>query len=190
MSGQGSLFDDEPARVAGTQGGGRKQDLFFALMPPQQLAQDIAARIPDLSGAPADPQRLHITLCDVAEVVGQDLPDKLIRAAKAAAATLAHAPLAVRLDQLQHFTKAVVLVGSGNERVTQFARLLGRALKQYGMAPKVGSTPHLTLFYTELRRHEPRPVEPILWTATDFVLLVSHVGQSRYDELGRWPLVG
>jgi 2'-5' RNA ligase len=47
--------------------------------------------------------------------------------------------------------------------------------------------PHLTLFY-DVCRIELRLPEPIEWTVSEFVLINSLVGQSRYDVLGRWAL--
>jgi len=48
-------------------------------------------------------------------------------------------------------------------------------------------TPHMTLLY-DTKRIVEQSVEPIEWTVHEFVLIHSHVGQHRYDILGRWRL--
>ena len=50
-------------------------------------------------------------------------------------------------------------------------------------------TPHLTVGYHP-QMVERTEIEPIRWTAREFALVRSHVGQSRYDILKRWALKG
>lgn len=201
MSGQGSLFgDEEPAPVKrGVVEGGRagvEQSLFFALVPPPELAEQLAANAPELqrrhgmSGNPIDSKRLHVTLCDAAEAKGCDMPTAFIETARAMARGIRHAPIEILLDRVWSFPggEAVALIGDGNAGAISLARQLAGPLKNNGLIGKLSSTPHLTLFYDAHHRLEKTPVEPVSWTANEFVLLISHVGQSRYEELGRWPL--
>jgi 2'-5' RNA ligase len=50
-------------------------------------------------------------------------------------------------------------------------------------------TPHLTLSYDNCRIKE-RFVQPISWTVREFKLVLSLVGETKYDFLGRWQLRG
>jgi len=207
MSGQGSLFDDDepapvrpgrPGLVVDPAGDGREQTLFFALLAPPEVAQRLVAGVPELQrqhglgGRPIGAERLHVTLCAAAKAVGCDMPTEFIEAARAVARGVRHAAIELRFDHAETFTNsgAVVLTGAGNAAVTALSRLLVGPLKRNGLAGEGGSSPHLTLFYDKRHRLEAVPVEPVSWTSVDFVLLLSHVGQSRYDELGRWPLLG
>jgi len=203
MSGQGSLFDDEPAPVRpglaiDPAGDGRRQTLFFALLPPPEVAERLVASMPafqrqhGLGGRPIEAGRLHVTLCAAAKAVGRDMPVEFIEAARAAVNGMRHAPIELHFDRAGTFTEsgAVVLTGSGNGDATSLSRLLTGPLKRNGLAGEGGSSPHLTLFYDKRHHLAPVTVEPVRWTSSDFVLLISHVGQSRYDELGRWPLLG
>lgn len=47
--------------------------------------------------------------------------------------------------------------------------------------------PHLTLGYPAGQPFS-RAIPPIEWTAADLVLIHSHLGQTRHDIVGRWPL--
>jgi 2'-5' RNA ligase len=50
-------------------------------------------------------------------------------------------------------------------------------------------TPHLTLSYDNYRIKE-RFVEPISWTVREFELVLSLVGETKYEVRGRWQLRG
>ncbi len=49
-------------------------------------------------------------------------------------------------------------------------------------------TPHLTLAWDRYSIPE-ETIEPLYFPVSEIALIHSHVGQSRYDILGRWPLV-
>ena len=66
-----------------------------------------------------------------------------------------------------------------------------RALVTGSMAPRREPKvwPHVSLLWD--RSAIPRTfVEPIGWTAREFVLLDSLYGEGRHEVLGRWPLLG
>jgi 2'-5' RNA ligase len=46
--------------------------------------------------------------------------------------------------------------------------------------------PHVTLMYDDQGISE-QAVEPVSWTAHDFVLVHSLLGQTKHVHLGRWP---
>ena len=54
-------------------------------------------------------------------------------------------------------------------------------------AISTGFRPHMTLIWAS-RRVDEYPIVPIRWTVREFVLVRSHVGQSRHEYIGRWPL--
>jgi 2'-5' RNA ligase len=198
---QTSFFDEPPPTFRGAAIGDpddeRQQTLFFAVQETAQLTENISAHASDfkvrhgLRGSLIVSKRRHVTLCAAAAAFGRDIPIEFIDAAKAAVKSIRHAPLDVRFDHVEHFKEsgAVVLSGPDNTSVAQFSRVLAAALKRHGLTPHAISTPHMTLLYEKQRQLEDLPIEPVVWTATEFVLLISHVGQSRYDVLGRWPLI-
>ena len=47
--------------------------------------------------------------------------------------------------------------------------------------------PHVTLAY-DARMVTTEAVAPVVWTAHEFVLVHSLLGQTRHIPLGRWPL--
>jgi len=65
---------------------------------------------------------------------------------------------------------------------------LGAALARTGFA-RVSRrfTPHMTLLY-DTRRLAPCSVEPVTWTAREFVLIHSRIGLTQHIPLGRWSL--
>ena len=48
-------------------------------------------------------------------------------------------------------------------------------------------SPHMTLGYRDGPSFA-RSIDPIAWQVEELVLVHSHVGQTRHDILGRWPL--
>jgi 2'-5' RNA ligase len=48
--------------------------------------------------------------------------------------------------------------------------------------------PHVTLAYGSNLPTLDQEIEPIVWRVSEFTLIASHQGQSRHEELGRWPL--
>lgn len=47
----------------------------------------------------------------------------------------------------------------------------------------------MTMLYDN-RVIEEHALEPIRWTATEFVLVLSHLGKTHHQWLARWPLTG
>jgi len=83
----------------------------------------------------------------------------------------------------------VLCESSGLSLVREFHRALGIALIKSGLSRHVRKQikPHMTLLYHE-RRIAEHPIEPVSWTANEFVLIRSLHGQTKHIELGRWPL--
>jgi 2'-5' RNA ligase len=83
----------------------------------------------------------------------------------------------------------VLLGGAGVAALQRFARDLRLALEGTEAASRHERpfTPHVTLLYDAACVDETT-VEPISWTAREFVLVNSLIGQGKHVTLGRWPL--
>jgi RNA 2',3'-cyclic 3'-phosphodiesterase len=173
--------------------------LFFAILPSPVAAAQIAERIHSLcvehglKGRPVAPSRLHISLHGLGD--HSRLPQTLIEVARNAAASIAMPPFEIEFDRVMSFNRKdkkrpfVLRVGSDMTALNMFHRCLGDAMKKAGLGLWVAShfTLHMTLLYDDCAVKE-RPIEPICLTVSDFVLVHSLVGRSRYLELARWPL--
>ena len=73
----------------------------------------------------------------------------------------------------------------------RFRQKLALALIEVGLKKfaKSSFTPHMTLLY-DPRTIEPREIDPVRWTMTEFVLVDSLRGETRHIQLARWPLCG
>jgi 2'-5' RNA ligase len=103
---------------------------------------------------------------------------------------LAASPVPLRLDQLSGGRDSIALIPS--TRIQRLAELTGGLHRRMTAAGLLRSAwrchPHVTLLYRRAAAFK-RAVDPICWTATDFVLIHSIVGAHRHIELGRWPLI-
>ncbi len=191
MAAQFSLFEDAPEPT---------DRLLFGLFPPPEVAERItgvgeAARARNgLRGQLLLPERFHITLFHIGDYVG--LPrDAVVKAADAAVDVIAH-PFTVRFDRVASFRNGpFVMLGDEGElaALQAFRQTLGRAIARTGLKTKSSLTqfkPHVTLLYEKGVAVPEHPVAPVEWTAHEFVLVHSLLGQSRHIPLGRWPLKG
>ena len=178
--------------------GAEVDSLFFALQPDAAAAARavaLAARLRADHGLRAPPtamDRLHVTL----QYLGRSgaLPEDLVTRARRAAQTLDSPAFEVSFDQVTSFPararkRPLVLVGLQPMQALQALRFnLGVALHMHGVAAERGSfTPHLTLL-RDPRVVPEQSVAPVAWTAREFVLVRSLIGQGRHVVLGRWPL--
>ena len=172
--------------------------LFFALFPDAPAAERIArlARVQrsehGLHGQPLLTERLHVTLHHVGDHAG--LPADVVAQAGEAAASLAVPAFELAFDRVVSFRKArqmpFVLRGAeGASPLMDFQAALGTALKKAGLGRWVASsyTPHVTLLYDDHAVPE-QAVEPITWTAREFVLVHSLLGRTQHVHLARWAL--
>lgn len=165
---------------------------FFALRPGREDASRIAARAGDLlarhgvSGQRLAPDRLHISL----DAVGDDVDAEIVEAACRAADTVRFSAVDVRLDGIETYGgPSLVLVGDEGVAGVRALRLaLGCALADQGFRPPTAYGPHMTLCY------DPRPapartaIEPVVFRATEFALVRSHIGFARHEVVRTWPL--
>lgn len=172
------------------------RSLFFAILPPPEVAASVAALAAQLDGAHAlkakltDPGRLHVTLHHLGDHTA--VPRKVLQAALDAAAAVAPPAFEVVFDEVLRFDKSRAFVlGCSDERcsaeLVAFRQRLGEALADVGFKPERGFTPHMTLAYTP-RKVARQPIAPaVRWQADSFVLFESHVGEHVYELRGRWP---
>ncbi len=174
---------------------------YYAIRPDAFALELIGRRFPQLGGrrgsydSPLQLENLHISL----HGFGPHLSCSkfLCASAMTAAASVVCAPFEITFDytmsfDAKRFKQPFVLRGrAGLADLKSFQQSLGVAMKSRGLRRFIAGhfTPHLTLLYSPQKRDEQR-VEPIRWTATEFVLIRSFVKQSRQIELGRWPLRG
>jgi 2'-5' RNA ligase len=174
--------------------------IFFALRPPPDGVERIAALADQLKASGGlrarwlKPANYHITAHFLGSHVG--LPEDLLACARRAAGSARGAAFDVVLDRIDSFrgreqAPLILRAAPDAERALQsFWRALAAALIGNGLRPFVERqfTPHLTVAYSERALPQPLPIEPIAWTAREFMLIDSHVGEGRHEELARWPL--
>lgn len=175
--------------------------LFFALFPDDAAAVRIA-QIADrlrvehgLKSSRLEAERFHVTLHHLGDYEG--LPQGVVAAAVEAGAAVAAAPFAVAFDRVMSFSAKpggrpfVLHGGDGVAALKAFQQALGVAMTKAGLGRwvKPKFTPHVTLLYDDAAVAD-RTVPPVAWTAHEFVLVHSLLGQTRHIRLGRWPLRG
>ena len=170
--------------------GGR---LFLAILPDPGTAErihrlaSVLKRAHRFDGKLIAPDRLHVSLFSLT-----GLPDHQICAAREAVTDVRTAPFEVSFDRTASFrggpgTRPFVLVGeNGLLRLQSFRQLLAAALTRAGLRrlAKTNFTPHVTLLY-DAQSVEEYPVEPVVWRATEFVLVHSLRG---HQHVARWGL--
>jgi 2'-5' RNA ligase len=175
--------------------------LFFALRPPPEMRGTLTqlghslCEQHGLEGALLKPENFHVTLHPFDQTEG-DWPAEIIEAAKAAAASITMPPFDVGFDRAMSFnrkkvTEPLVLLAMDQnlDGLLAFQYTLGTAMERVGLDQYVERhlTPHLTLLY-DRKRIEMQAIEPLGWTAHEFVLIESLIGKSTHIERGCWPL--
>jgi len=165
--------------------------LFFALLPPPVLARQVATAAGwfEPEGRALAAERLHVTMFILDDRPSR--PDALVHALKAIGRSVDRGPVAVTLDRATGSRRSVVLrPAHRHPALHDLHARLGELARERRIAPRErhGFAPHMTLGY---RDGEPftQPVSPVGWLARELVLIDSHVGRTRHEVLGRWPLV-
>ncbi|TWF52997.1 2'-5' RNA ligase family protein [Neorhizobium alkalisoli] len=176
--------------------GRSKSELIFVFKPPAALAtrmhEDAALYMGGQSDRPPHPaDMLHISLLALDDPKGTR--DETVAKAVAAAVEISARPIPITLDSVGLFGGARHLAlypEKDHGQVAQFAERLAKALKGRNVphSYKRDSTPHVTLVYG-CGRIEPQPItRNYAWIAGEFMLICSHVGETRHEEIGRWQL--
>jgi 2'-5' RNA ligase len=179
--------------------------LFFALFPSEEAIPQIvktSQQLRDehgLTGKSLSNDRLHVTLHHVGDYAGR-LPNGLVETAQEVASKIAMLAFDVTFDRAMSFAgsprnKPFVL--RGNERqdgglaaLMGFQKAFYLAMCRAGLqGPRANAkfAPHVTLMYDSQGVPE-QAVESIRWTAHDFVLVHSLLGQTKHIHLAHWPL--
>lgn len=174
-------------------------DLFFALQPPADVIPQIMAaaralRIEQqLSGRMQRADRLHVSLWGVKLAAEESAV--LAAVATRVATQVRRAAFDLSFDRALSFAgrkppgevSPVVLRGEGgNADAAALGTELAAGMGLSGV--RAVTTPHLTLAYDKQVVPE-HVIEPIGWSAHEFVLIRNRVGSGRtYEILGRWPL--
>ena len=172
--------------------------LFFALQPDAEATSQIVQLVDSFRqshGLTGVLRPLHVTLCDL---ISRETIEKTVDVASRVASSVSATPFRIALNRVMRFggrkkssedKSPFALVGDdGIAGLAQFRQRLNIALRHADLAKlSAGFTPHLTLLYDN-GLPDDQDIQPIAWTAQEFVLVRSHVGQTRHEILGRWPL--
>ncbi len=174
---------------------------FLALLP----AGDAGPRIESLQrrmrsehhlmGQLLPPERIYASVYAIGDHAGppQALADKVA----AVAESMDFPPIELSFDRVLSFagpstSRPVVLrPGQDPKIVRDFHSMLATAMRKAGIGagPDPHYVPYLALLQDD-RVVEEKSIEPVRWTAEEFVLMHRAPGQSRSMILGRWPLLG
>ena len=169
--------------------------LFLAIVPDPATAERIYGlasmlkRAHRFDGKLIAADRLHVSLFSLT-----GLPDHQIRAACEAATDFRTEPFEVSFDRTTSFrggprNRPFVLIGEkGLCQLQSFGWMLAAALTRGGLRrpAKTNFTPHVTLLY-DTRSADEYPVEPVVWTVTEFVLVHSLKGHRHVTRWGLRP---
>ncbi len=194
MSGQLAFpgLEAEPAKE-------RTDRLFFGLFPDAEAAARIADAAQQLrakhglSGRPLQTDRFHVTVSHIDDFAG--LPDRVVKAALEAGASVQAAPFEAAFDRAASFANKrdkkpfVLQGGDGLAALKTFQQSLSLAMAKAGLKDYVerSFTPHVTLLY-DGAAVPATPVAPIAWTVRELVLVHSLLGQTKHVALARWTL--
>lgn len=181
---------------------GPRHDLYLMLHPPPAVAEVIVQLQRQLNRSyrgPSKPmaaERLHATLVPLGSYA-PGIPPDILQRVRNAGALLDEAPFRVCFDTLQsrgpHSRVGTVELaghGAGVLPLFRLRRQLVYGLLRVGWPGELIRSafyPHITVDY----QHEPigiRRIEPLVWDATEVLLVDSLYGQGRHDLLARWPL--
>jgi 2'-5' RNA ligase len=194
-------MSQQPSRDGIAEPPGRTDGLFFAIVPSPEAAAQIEERARafhaelGLKGRPLATEHFHITLYYLGAHAG--VPQGIFAKASETAAAVHMAPFEITVDLAMSFSgkshsRPLVLCSSKPlAGLNTFQLALSAAIRKAGLVHWVQPSfiPHVTLLY-DGRRVPKQAVEPIRWTAREFVLVRSHLGLSRHETLARWPLPG
>jgi len=125
-----------------------------------------------------------------------EMPTRAIEAAAGAgvAAFAGQSSLEITFDHVKSFkgrpgNQPFVLVNpNGNDSLMELHRRLITELAMRKLVTRRDKfVPHITLLYDGKEVTE-QPVAPVTWRAHEVALVLSHLGETRYERLRSWPL--
>jgi len=172
--------------------------LFFAVLPPHSLRQQLSEIAPVLRrahgvrGRALDPSRLHVSLLSLGDFV--TFPYRIAAVACRRASALQTQSFIASFDRISAFNgkdNSFAIVLRNRSDIEGGFQQLHRALaSSLGARAKQSFAPHMTLLYT--RQSVPElEVPTIRWRATEFSLVYSQINRGAlqpYTVLERWQL--
>lgn len=184
-----------PDRAGLTQNTPDHARVFFALWPDERVRSEldrVAARLHKLRGGRRTrAETIHLTLVFIGEVPRAELPRL-----QEGAADIAVPVFEIVFDQAEcwrHNRIAFVTTSRPPPELMGLVTALEAVLERIPIAfDRRPYKPHVTLVRNADCRPEGPPLQPILWTAREFVLVESRLCPegAQYPQLGRYPLVG
>jgi 2'-5' RNA ligase len=165
---------------------------FFALKPPPVVARRIDHYAQGLA-PDADrilPEHQHVTLGITTD--REEYPYELIKALRRAGAAIMAEPFDLLLDGVNFGGRSAALRPSRSiSGLKQLQRQVASAMARAGATPRPGwsFSPHQTLFYRDGRPGQ-QSIDGFGWRVEELVLICSHVGHTRHEIIGTWPLLG
>ena len=174
---------------------------FLALLP----AEDAGPRIESLQrrmrsehhlkGQLLPPERIYASIYAIGDHAGS--PQALADKVGAVAESVDFPPIELTFDRVLSFSgpsdnhPLVLRPGQDPKIVRNFHSTLASAMQEAGIGagPDAHFVPYLALLHDDTIVEE-KSIEPVRWTAEEFVLMHRAPGQSRSMILGRWPLLG
>lgn len=174
---------------------------FFALLPDEQTRRAIAGvgerfrKSHRVEGAPVGIDDLHLTLCPMGkpERLRRPLEESLL----AAAGEVRAQGFTVTLDAAMRFSARdgqfpFVLCADGltTAAALELRKAIAAAQSRVGLQVSGVSSflPHVSLLHGHAVDAVEESVAAIQWQVSEFVLIRSFFGQSKYEVVGRWPL--
>lgn len=165
---------------------------FYAIKPPERIARQIDhfadTLDPIADRVPAEHQHVTLGITTDAPVY----PYELIKALRRAGAGIRAEPFDLTLDRLSIGGRSAALrPARAVPGLSALRQEIVRAMQVAGATARPGWTfsPHQTLFYRD-GRPDQRAVPGFGWRVEEVVLICSHVGRTRHEIVGRWPLIG
>ncbi|UHQ19260.1 2'-5' RNA ligase family protein [Lysobacter sp. KIS68-7] len=168
------------------------RNIFFAFAPEptlrHRLALETARLHAEWGGRRTQEAKLHMTLVFL-DAFPDPLPDDILRAARAAADTIALPPFDLVVDRADRFGRRIGWLGCSHlpDALQQLHDALAQACREREVPMKKEDryVPHITALRAP-RRPEPHAIGPLPWHVGHFELMAS--GEGAYETLGRWPL--
>ena len=144
-----------------------------------------------LRNCPQAEDRLHVTLCSIADYA-ETVPRAVTQASVAVARGLSCPALPLVFDRAQSFSAdgAFVLGGDAatDAAVARLRRPLMTGLRRCGLKPGESRNPHMTVVYHCGQWVEQHRITPLAWTVRRFALVLSHVGNTHHQLIEQWRL--
>lgn len=174
---------------------------FFALIPDETARAAIAAagerfrKSHRVNGTPVGLDSLHMTLCPmgVPQRVRQPLEAALLDAGSKVQAQGFRAGLdsAMRFSARDgQFPFVLCADGATTAAALELRKAIAAAQSAVGLQVTGVSSfiPHVSLLYGHAVEAIEESISTIQWPVTEFVLIRSFFGQSRFEVIGDWPL--